>query len=119
MNLINKIKIKLTCNKIGNDEFGNSYYESKSPSLNGKKKRCIIYRGQVEASKIPCRWHRWIHYTCDEAPININTNKNSWQKTHLPNLSGTIYHHDPRNVENKLGNRKKVSADYESWSPNN
>ncbi len=118
MNLINKIKIKFSCNKIGIDEFGNSYFEQKSsPSISIKKKRFVIYRGQVEASKIPSQWHRWLHYTCDEVPVNINTHKNSWQKIHLPNLTGTTYQHSPINTETKK--RKAVSCDYESWKPNN
>ena len=32
---------------IGEDEFGNKYYENK------KKKRWIIYNGEIEATKIP------------------------------------------------------------------
>lgn len=115
MNLLNKIKIKFSSNKIGIDEFGNSYFEKKHSSGSSKKKRFVIYRGEVEASKVPSQWHRWLHYTCDEAPINIDTNKNSWQKIHLPNLTGTVYKHSLTTDE---GKRRKVGSDYEAWKPN-
>jgi len=119
MNLINKIIINFTCNQVGVDEFGNKYFEKKSLTNNeariGKKKRFVIYRGDVEASKIPSNWHRWLHYTCDEKPVNVNTKKHSWQKIHLPNLTGTLYKHSPKNEQNQ---RKKVGADYQSWNPN-
>lgn len=118
MNLLNKIKIKLSSNEVGVDEFGNSYFEEKN-AINGKKRRFVVYKGCAEPSKVPSRWHRWLHYTCDEAPINIDTHQNPWQKTHLPNLTGTIHQHSPASSAVKKGNRKKVGADYQSWTPDN
>ena len=131
MKLLNKIIIKLSCNKIGDDEFGNSYFEKKlstkqlQQSLQNKfghnpeKKRFVIYKGSVEASKVPAQWHGWLHYNCETPPINIENSKKSWEKTHLPNLSGTIYQNSPSSCVDKKGNRKKVSSDYQSWTPNN
>ncbi len=118
MNLLNKIIIQYSCNKVGTDEFGNCYFEKKSVSQNGKKKRFVIYKGMVEASKIPSNWHSWIHYTSDKAPININTNRSPWQKTHLPNLTGTINKYSP--IKNNIENDTKLSknSNYESWIPN-
>ena len=43
---------------VGEDAFGNKYYESK----NGK--RWVIYKNDVEASKIPDEWYSWIHKRC-------------------------------------------------------
>lgn len=111
MKLVNKIIIQLTCNKVGIDEFGNGYFEKKVKDSFGIKKRFVIYRGDIEASKIPSGWHLWLHYTCDKAPINTNTHKSSWQKIHLPNLTGTVYKHSPSAKDKKLG------ANYESWAP--
>lgn len=119
MNLINKIKIQLTATKVGEDEFGNRYFEEKSEKISAKKKRFIIYHGQVEASKIPATWHRWLHYTTDKIPVNVNCHKYSWQKIHLPNLSGTLYEHSASASINKKGDRKLVSSDFEAWNPNN
>ena len=42
---------------VGNDEFGNRYYEGK----NGK--RWVIYKHTIDASKIPVEWYSWIHFT--------------------------------------------------------
>ena len=33
---------------VGEDEFGNKYYENKK-----RKKRWVIYKGEIEATKIP------------------------------------------------------------------
>lgn len=111
MNLIEKIKIKRSCNEVGIDEFGNKYFEEKI-AKNSAKKRFVIYKGIVEPSKIPSEWHGWIHYSQDKAPVNSNTNKHPWQKIHLPNLTGKII------KKAKKTTRKKVSSDYESWQPN-
>lgn len=112
MDLISKIAIKLTCNKVGVDEFGNQYFEAKKARY-GKKKRCVIYRGSAEPSKIPANWHLWIHYTSNELPNN--SHRHSWQKIHLPNLTGTKFAHKPTNEK---GERQTVSSDYQAWQPN-
>jgi NADH:ubiquinone oxidoreductase subunit len=108
MNFINKICIKFSAQKIGDDEFGNSYFENK------KGKRFVIYKGMAEPSKIPAEWHGWIHYSSNLPPININTHKFSWQKIHLPNLTGTKNAYSPRKTTTKI-----TSAGYEAWKPNN
>ena len=46
---------------IGEDEFGNKYYENKK-----RKKRWIIYNGEIEATKIPVEWYSWIHFTTNK-----------------------------------------------------
>ncbi len=109
MNFLNKIFIKASCQKVGNDEFGNEYFINKK---NGK--RFVIYNGVVEPSKIPAEWHGWMHYNTDLLPVNINTHKFSWQKIHLPNLTGTKNAHSPKN-----SSVKNTSAGYEAWKPNN
>ena len=113
MNLINRIGILFSCNKIGIDEFGNSYYEKKSLSPNGKRNRYAIYNGIIESSKVPSEWHYWLHYTSDTPPTNVNTHKHSWQKIHLPNLIGTKYAYSP------LANKNKLGSFYQAWSPEN
>ena len=105
--LINHILIKLSCKKVGLDEFGNSYYENKKSG-----RRFIVYKGIAEPSKIPAEWHGWIHYSTDLVPVKINTRKASWQKIHLPNLTGTVNaYHPNKDLKNK------TSAVYEPWEP--
>jgi NADH:ubiquinone oxidoreductase subunit len=117
MDLINKIAIYISSKKIGNDEFGNSYFESKKVT-NNNKKRFVVYNGLAEPSKIPSNWHSWLHYTTNTAPVNINLNKHSWQKIHLPNLTGTKFSYFPSGSKKIGGHRSKVSSDYQSWVPN-
>jgi NADH:ubiquinone oxidoreductase subunit len=107
MNFLNKFFIKLFATKIGDDEFGNSYFENK------KGKRFVAYNGSAEPSKVPAEWHGWLHYSTNVAPTNINTHKFSWQKIHLPNLTGTKNAYSPKN-----SSVKKTSAEYEAWNPN-
>lgn len=106
MQFIQQILIKLFNSKIGCDEFGNRYYQNKDG------RRFIVYKGMAEPSKIPAEWHGWIHHSTDIAPININTKKYSWQKIHLPNLTGTKNAYSPKN---NVTNSKKP---YQSWQPN-
>ena len=44
--------------KVGEDQFGNEYYKNQKDT-----KRWVIYKNEVEASKIPPEWHMWIHKT--------------------------------------------------------
>ena len=112
MSFLTKLKIKLTSTKVGEDEFGNQYFQSKKD-----KKRFVIYRGIAEPSKIPANWHGWIHYTTNQTPVGFDTNRHAWQKHHLPNLTGTPNSYAPQGHLNKGGLRNKVSSDYQSWSP--
>lgn len=108
-----KLYIKLFCEKIGKDSFGNLYYQTKNKDYSGKKKRIVMYKGTVEASKIPALWHAWLHYTIDEAPLDQVHYK--WEKTHIPNLTGTEYAYMPPGLgKNK---REKATGDYEAWTP--
>ena len=108
MNFLNNFYIKFSCQKIGSDEFGNEYFQNK------RGKRFVSYKGIAEPSKIPSEWHGWIHYSTNIVPVNINTHRFSWQKIHLPNLTGTKGAHSPKNSI-----VKKTNAEYEAWNPNN
>ena len=45
---------------IGEDDFGNRYYEAKDnrDSYDARKRRWVIYNGYAEASKVPARLAR-------------------------------------------------------------
>ncbi len=98
--------IKLLCQKVGADEFGNEYFQNK------KGKRFVVYNGIAEASKIPAQWHGWIHYTAKNPPVKIDTHKASWEKIHVPNLTGTKGAYSPMKYKTP-----KTSAQYEAWEP--
>ena len=114
MDLISKIAIKISCAQVSSDEFGNQYFEAKK-AKNNHKKRCVIYNGIAEPSKVPPEWHGWLHYTNNDIPNN--NRRYSWQKIHLPNLTGTKFAHFPLGSKMSGGTRHKVSSDYQPWKP--
>ena len=85
------------------DSFGNKYDESKSG------KRWIIYKDEVNASKIPVEWYSWIHFTKNKIEDNHELEKYSWQKRHQPNLTGTKSSYHPNKDD------KKVIKKYKRW----
>ena len=102
--------------KVGQDEFGNVYYEGGINS-DGLTRRWVIYHGASEASAIPPGWHGWIHHRVDVAPSSENYTPRDWQKPHLPNLTGTAAAYRPKG--SVLGNqhRPQVTGDYDAWTP--
>ena len=70
--------------KVGKDSYGNVYYKTRS--FWKKERRWVIYKGLIEASKVPAEWFGWLHFT-NNAPLNPKTYP--WIKEHIPNLSGT------------------------------
>ena len=90
----------------GKDQFGNKYY------FNKKGKRWVIYKDEIDASKIPPEWHSWIHFLTKNIPTD-EIKKFSWQKQHVENLTGTSKAHKP---EGSLSIEiKKSMKKYETW----
>ena len=54
----------------------NKYYQNK------KGKRWVIYKGEINASKIDSDWFSWIHYQTDKIPSENPEKKHQWQKPH-------------------------------------
>ena len=113
MLLIEKIFTYLTSAKVGGDEFGNGYYQSRfRKDYLGNRVRYVLYRGKEEPSKVPPMWHAWLHHLREEVPVSDNAHY-KWEKAFLPNLTGTKFAYNPV-VGSK---RKEVSNDYISWVP--
>jgi NADH:ubiquinone oxidoreductase subunit len=91
---------------IGTDEFGNKYYS------NSKDKRWVIYKTNIEASKIPPEWHQWIHHTTRNKPSDIKNNF-FWQKKYEENLTGTPQAHKPDG--SLVNDLKKNLKKYDTW----
>ena len=91
---------------VGEDEFGNKYYTNK------KGKRWVIYKNEVEASKIPPEWHLWIHFMKKQKPEK-DMKKFSWQKKHSENLTGTNKAYKPDG--SLTSDSKKNMKKYETW----
>ena len=89
---------------VGEDEFGNKYYENKK-----KEKRWVIYKAETEASKISDAWYSWIHFTNNRIENIHKLTKYEWQKPHLSNQTGTDKAYHPNKNNNAI--KKK----YNSW----
>tara|TARA_B100001121_G_scaffold291226_1_gene291757 strand:- start:365 stop:727 length:363 start_codon:yes stop_codon:yes gene_type:complete len=89
---------------VGEDKYGNKYYENKK-----KTKRWVIYKGEIDASKIPNEWYSWIHFIKNKIEYEKNLSKYDWQKPHKPNLTGTEKAYHP----NK--NNEKLEKKYKTW----
>ncbi len=88
---------------IGKDSFGNKYYQNKSG------KRWVIYKDEIDASKIPSEWFSWIHFTKNKIENVHEFQKYEWQKPHQPNQTGTDNSYHP----NKYN--EKINKKYKSW----
>src|SRR3984885_11616674 len=100
--------------RIGADPYGNSYYEERRPRAGYRIRRWVTYPGPPEASKVPPEWHAWLHHTTD-APIPTPTQ--AWIKPHQPNLTGTEAAYVAPGTDSRAGQRPKVVADYQAWTP--
>ncbi len=97
---------------VGTDSFGNRYYQTKDG-----QRRWVIYNGTVDGSRVPPEWFNWTRHTTD-APPPPDMKKKSWEKDHLPNLSGTEDAYHPSGSLARGGAHAPTTGDYESWSPN-
>jgi len=102
---------------VGTDAGGNRYYqERRAPKDGARQRRWVMFAdGIEEATVVPPEWHAWLHHTTD-APIN-QAGRKSWQKPHLPNLTGTPLSYRPSGHDYAAGKRVAATGDYESWTP--
>lgn len=103
--------------QVGEDEQGNRYYEERKPSLDGRKRRWVVYNGLAEASRVPPDWHGWLHHTFEAPPTEAPLLRRAWEKPHQPNLTGTVHAYRPPGSLARGGERAAATGDYESWKP--
>ena len=115
MNLALRLSLFFFYKYKGQDEFGNKYYEQKKAQINRKNKRLVDYKGISEASKVPAKYHGWLHHYSVDFPKD-NKKNFSWQKKHLPNLSGTRYAYIPKSISENF-ERNKQNREYKPWIP--
>jgi NADH:ubiquinone oxidoreductase subunit len=111
MSLLDNIFIAIFSKKVGEDNFGNKYYESNNCDYLGQVKRQIIYKGGVEPSKIPPIWHAWMHYMVEDSPNDEDMDKDkfAWQQVNLPNQAIV---NSSRLIKNETS-----KALYNRWEP--
>ncbi|MEN8236094.1 MAG: NADH-ubiquinone oxidoreductase subunit NDUFA12 family protein [Pseudomonadota bacterium] len=105
-------KFKGKC--IGTDSFGNKYFIERpllAKHLRKTARRWVIYQGMSEASKVPAAWHGWLHGTTDEVP-KVEVQPHPWEKSHLPNLTGTVHAYQPNPQDSASVNNLPY---YQSW----
>ena len=102
--------------RVGEDEFGNVYYEGGS-QFEGHPRRWVIYNGYSEASSIPPGWHGWIHHKVDVPPPDETYQRHDWEREHILNGTGTEAAYRPRGSIVTHTERPRVSGDYDAWTP--
>lgn len=102
---------------VGTDAEGNRYYQDKKVIAGRRRKRWVVYNGEVEATRVPPDWHGWLHHTTNELPPAGGLPRKAWQKDHHPNLSGTGHAYRPpgSTFATDVGNKPKPA--YEAWRP--
>jgi NADH:ubiquinone oxidoreductase subunit len=102
---------------VGADERGNRYFEERKPSLDGCKRRWVIYNGYADPTTVSADWHGWLHHTFAEPPTVEPLLRRPFEKDHLPNMTGTALAHRPAGSLARGGRRAASTSDYEAWSP--
>ena len=88
--------------------------KKKKPSQknNFRQRRFVIYKGNVEASKIPQEWNAWLHHITNEIP-DIKPISRSGLKNTLPNLTGTPFAYEYKDKKDS----SKIKNVYSIWKP--
>jgi NADH:ubiquinone oxidoreductase subunit len=102
---------------VGEDEQGNRYFEERKATLEGRTRRYVLYNGYAEPSRVPADWHGWLHHTFDKPPTIEPFLLQSWEKPHLPNLTGTIFAYRPKGSLASVTSGEKKAVGYEPWTP--
>jgi NADH:ubiquinone oxidoreductase subunit len=102
--------------RVGEDEFGNVYYQGGTDS-EGRTRRWVIYKGEAEGSRVPPGWHGWLHHRVDVAPTQETYAARDWERGHQHNLTGTGAAYRPKGSILGQDKRPVVTGDYDAWSP--
>lgn len=109
--------IKRRSDLVGEDAYGNRYFEDRKPSIGGRHRRYVVYRGLAEPSKVPADWHGWLHHTLKLPPTEAPLKRKPWELDHKPNMTGTVFAEKPKGALSENAERAQNTADYEAWSP--
>ena len=96
--------------KVGEDEQGNVYYQTADGS-----RRWVIFKGEMEASRVPPDWHGWLHHTWDAPPTQAPLAHKGWEQPHHENLTGTALAYAPPGSIRRP--QPAARQDYEAWAP--
>jgi NADH:ubiquinone oxidoreductase subunit len=102
---------------VGEDDQGNRYFEERKASLEGRKRRYVIYKGYAEPSRVPADWHGWLHHTFEAPPTIEPFRLHAWEKPHQPNLTGTVFAYRPKGSLVSVKRGEKKALGYQPWTP--
>lgn len=102
--------------KVGEDALGNVYWQGGS-DVNGIPRRCVMYNGANDASRVPPEWFSWLHHQIDQAPDAALPAPRVWERPAEPNLTGTALAYRPSGALEKGARRAAATGDYEAWTP--
>ena len=97
MKFLVSIYLKFFGTKVGEDEYGNQYFELKREDYLGRKKRYCLYNGTPEASKISPEWHGFMHYQIPVSEVLKTFKQFKWQKPYVQDLTLSDYKFLPKN----------------------
>ena len=117
MTLATRLMTKFCGELVGEDASGNRYYRAKARRAGARERRWVLYKGEVEPSRVPPEWHAWLHHTTDAVPPKGGSPRRPWQKDHLPNPTGTPNAYRPPGHISGGGRRAPATGDYEPWTP--
>lgn len=103
---------------VGQDQFGNKYYEERKAGGGVRRRRWVIYQDEPEASRVPPEWHGWLHYTMPQPLPTQSPFHRPWQRPYQENKTGTEAAYFPPGHGAAGGKRAKATGDYEAWTPN-
>lgn len=105
--------------RVGQDASGNVYYQGRPIKGYKRPRRWVIYNGVPEATKVPPEWHGWLHHQTNDVPQADQGYRQTWQKPHQPNMTGTDAAYLPPGHLRQGGKRAKATGDYTAWRPQN
>lgn len=119
MSAYTRIYTWLRGEEVGTDSFGNRYYCSRRWRRDDgrRERRWVRYRGEAEATRVPPEWHAWLHYIVKDPPKPGTVTVQTWEKDHLPNLTGTPAAYRPPGHDFRGGRRAPATGDYQAWTP--
>lgn len=104
--------------KVGCDAEGNVYFEASPRKGYTRSRRWVMYKGDVEPSRVPPEWHGWLHHQTDLVPADGTPSfRRSWQQPHQANQTGTSQAYRPPGHLLAGGRRDRATGDYEAWTP--
>ena len=108
-----KLFTYLNGKKVGEDYFGNYFYESRD-----KRNRWCIYYYQSDASKISPEWNSWLRFITNSCPTD-EAMAYEWQKSYSGNLTGLDGAYKPEilRANKKIEDLDRYQSDYKAWKP--